>query len=107
MKIAQAALGTGAVVGSFASAGCWLLLQLGGVTRSEGPVTALLMYCGAAVLAVCIAAAEYFRERKNGARAIWRRALFLAGAFGLPIPVFYVAVSRAQLCNFQRLTAFY
>ena len=35
--------------------------------------------------------------QQNGAHAILRRTLFLTGALGLPVPVFYIAVSRGAV----------
>jgi hypothetical protein len=42
----------------------------------------------------CIGCSAYLREQKNGRSAIWKRSLFLAGACGLPAPIFYATVSR-------------
>lgn len=103
MTIARAALGTRAVVCSFASVGSWLLLQLGGVTPSEGFTTALVMYAGASAFLACVAGAAYLRERQNGSHAVWRRALFLMGAFGIPVPIFYIAVSRGAVLQLPEI----
>jgi Mn2+/Fe2+ NRAMP family transporter len=103
MTIARAVLGTGAVVCGFASVGSWLLLQLGGVTPPEGFATAMVMYGAAVTFIACVAGAAYLRERLNGSLAVWRRALFLAGAFGLPVPIFYIAVSRGAVLQLPEI----
>lgn len=72
-------------------------------TPSEGLSTVMVMYGGASAFIACVAGAAYLRERQNAIHAVWGRALFLTGAFGVPIPVFYIAVSRGTVLQLPEI----
>jgi hypothetical protein len=63
----------------------------------------MVMYGAAVTFIACVAGAAYLRERQNGSLAVWRRALFLAGAFGVPVPIFYIAVSRGAVLQLPEI----
>ncbi|HBY63115.1 MAG TPA: hypothetical protein DEH78_25115 [Solibacterales bacterium] len=63
----------------------------------------MVTYGAAATFIACVAGAAYLRERPNGRAAGWRRALFLAGAFGLPVPLLYIAASRGTVLQLPEI----
>jgi hypothetical protein len=101
VSIGRVILSSVAVLCGLAATGCFLLLQLGGVTKAEGPATALIMYGAAVGFVASSVGAAYLREEraKNG----WERSLFLFGALGLPAPPFYVAVSNGEALELPQI----
>ena len=77
--------------------GCWVLLQLGGVTREQGPGTFLTVCGTAAVAVIALGTAAFLRERKHGFRAVLLRTLFLVGVCGLAVSAPFVLLSRGEL----------
>jgi len=73
------------------------LLQLGGVTREQGPGTFLTMVGTAVVAVVALGTAAFLKERKHGFRAVLLRTLFLVGVCGLAVSAPFVVLSRGEL----------
>ena len=103
MKVWRAVLFGGGIACSFGSLGCWLLLQLGGVPRSQGPTTAFVMFACAAGFLVSVTGAVYVGERQNGVRAASQRVLFATGVCGIPVLLFFVAVSRGAILRIPEI----
>ena len=77
--------------------GCWTLLQLGGVTRDQGPGTFLTMCASAAVAAIALGAMAFLRERKHGFSAVLQRTLFLVAICGLAVSAPFTILSRGEM----------
>ncbi|MEP6534041.1 MAG: hypothetical protein ABJF23_01895 [Bryobacteraceae bacterium] len=97
MKVIQVVLMTASVPCGFAAMGCWVLLQLGGVTSNEGPTTALIMYGSAALFGITVAIAAFLQNPRKGVNAIALRSMYLSGVCGLPVLLSYAVVSRGAV----------
>ena len=83
--------------------GCWTLLQLGGVTREQGPGTFLTMCGTAAVAVIALGTMAFLRERKHGFSAVLQRTLSLVGVCGLAVSAPFMMLSRGEFIGIALL----
>lgn len=104
MRFARPLLGIAAILGGLASLGAWLLFHVGALAYSpEVATTRVVMYAGVPVFLMCVGGIAYLTEEQNGARSLVRCFLFLVGALGLPVVLFYVILGRGAILQFAEI----
>jgi len=96
-----------AVFSGTCAMGCWLLLQLSGVSRQDSGGTALVMYCSFFLFLGFNATAAYLREPLSGVRAVIVKTLYLTGVFGLPAIAIFSATSRGAILQMPEVVGLF
>ena len=97
MKTAQIVLIIFGVACGLVAMGSWLVLRLGGVTKNEGPTTALIMFGSIVVFGITLTTSSFLRNRTHGVRSIALRSMYLAGVCGVAVLLFFAVVSRGTV----------
>jgi hypothetical protein len=92
MKTVQIVLIIVGVLCGSAAMGCWLVLQLGGVSY-EGPITAAVMYGFVVFFTVALTTSAFLRDRAKGLGSIASRSMYLVGVCGIPFLLFIAVIS--------------
>jgi hypothetical protein len=104
MKILYAILFAVGLACGVTAMGCWVLTQAdAGITKAEGPMTIFVMSLASVTFVLVHAASAILAKKREGARAVLSRMLFLMGFCGVLVVLFFVATSVGRIFLFGPL----